>query len=392
MPKLVYIVTVPITAKTFLSGQLSFMREHGFDVLVIASPGPELEQVARQEKVRVFGIPMEREISPIQDVITLWRLYRLLRRERPDIVNASTPKAGLLGMLAAWLAVVPIRIYLVRGLRLETASGWKRSILGLTERLAAACANRVVCNSPSLLAAYCSYAFASVSKLAIVGPGSSNGVDADRFLPSPTLVQRAETIREKFNIPEGATVIGFIGRFTRDKGIVELIQAFTQLQSRYAGLYLLMVGDFEKGDPVPLDIVRQIRANPRVKLVGFVSDTAPYYHVMDILAFPSYREGFPNAPLEAGVAGVPTVGFVATGVIDAVQDGQTGLLVSLKSAEALAAVLERLINDPVYRKRLGEQAQARVLATFRAQEIWRRWLEYYNDCLSKSSTRSEARI
>ncbi len=322
--------------------------------------------------------------------MALWRLTTLLRREQPDIVNASTPKAGLLGMLAAWLTRIPVRIYLVRGLRLETASGVKHTVLSLAERITAACAHFVICNSPSLRKTYEAHGFANPRKLQVIGQGSSNGIDTARFLPSSTLKRTAAAIRQQLGIPGEAAVIGFVGRFTRDKGIIELTEAFAQLQHRHPNLYLLMVGDFETGDPVPIDTIHKIISNPYIKLTGFVSDTAPYYHAMDILAFPSHREGFPNVPLEAAAAGIPTVGYHVTGVVDAVLNGHTGILVPIGSVRALAEALDLLIREQTQRERLGHQAQERVLSTFRSEMVWQQWLNLYNECLCSVSKCTKA--
>ena len=376
-PKLVYIVTVPLTAQTLLRGQLAAMRAAGFDVLLVSSPGPELDEVVAGEGVRAAAVTMARPIRPLADARALVQLVRLLRAERPQIVNASTPKAGLLGMVAAWLARVPVRIYLVRGLRLETTRGLLRFVLGLTERLAAACATVVVCNSRSLLDAYAAARLAPRRRLRVLGPGSSTGVAPARFLSTDALRAAGAAVRREHGIAPEAPVIGFVGRFTRDKGIPELVAAFEALQPRFPGLTLLLVGRFEEDDPVPPAVVERIGRDAQIKQAGFVRDAAPYYHAMDVLAFPSHREGFPNAPLEAALAGVPTVGSRATGVVDAVEDGATGLLVETGSAPALADALGRVLGDGALRTRLGEAARARVLECFTPPAIWQHWLDLY---------------
>lgn len=376
-PKLVYIVTVPLTARAFLRGQLAEMRAAGFDVLLVSSPGVDLDEVAAGEGVRAVAVPMARPIRPLADLRALAQLVRLLRAEHPAIVNASTPKAGMLGMLAAWLTGVPVRVYLVRGLRLETTGGLLRFVLGMTERLAAACATVVVCNSRSLLESYVAARLAPRRRLRVLGEGSSTGVNPDRFLTTPALRAAGAALRCEHGIAPDAPVIGFVGRFTRDKGIPELVEAFEKLEPRFAGLTLLLAGRFEEDDPVPSAVVERIHGNAQIKQAGLVKDTAPVYHAVDVLAFPSYREGFPNAPLEAALAGVPTVGFRATGVVDAVVDGATGLLVETGSAPALADALGRVLGEPELRHRLGEAAQARALASFAPAVIWYHWIDLY---------------
>jgi glycosyltransferase involved in cell wall biosynthesis len=379
--KIVYIVTVPMTAKAFLRGHLSYMREQGLDVTLIASPGVDLDFVAAQEKVSTIGVEIHREISPWADIISLWKLYWAIVKIKPDIVNASTPKAGFLGMLAAWLARVPIRIYLLRGLRAETATGLKKLILNTTEKLASFCATFVVAVSHSLSEIYIDEGLASAHKLLVLGGGSSNGVNPDRFLPSPEMLEKSIYKRKELNLSPDTPVIGFIGRLTKDKGIIELLNAFKQIRHQLPEAHLLLVGEFEDGDPLPPETIAEINDDSQIIQTGFVSDTSLYYPIMQVFAFPSYREGFPNAPLEAALAGVPTVGFAATGVVDAIVDRETGILLPLADVDALASSLLELLTNPSICQQMGGQARDRALNEFKPQQIWENWWCLYQEQL-----------
>ena len=380
--RIVYVVTVPLSALALLRGQLRYMREQGMEVLVVSSPGEELSTVVEAEGVEAVKVPMAREISPLRDLVSLWRLYRVLRGLRPDIVNAGTPKAGLLGMMAARLAGIRVRIYTLRGLRLETLGGPKRLVTGLTERVASACAGRVVSVSESLRRAYVGRGLAPLSKVAVLGEGSSNGLDVTRFLPTEENLRRAAELRGRMGLPDDAPVVGFVGRFTRDKGVVELLDASEEVLEAVPDARFLLLGRFEEGDPIPEGYVRRLEEHPRVLRPGFVPDTAPYYHLMSVLAFPSRREGFPNVPLEAASAGVPTVGLAVTGTVDAVVDGETGLLVPPGDADALARALIRLLKDDALRRRMGEAGRERATEKFANERVWRGWLDLYRDELA----------
>ena len=228
-PRLLYVVTHAMTARHLLRGQLAWMQARGFEVAIAASPGADLDVVAEREGVQVFPVAIPREIDPLADLRAVAALRRVMAEWQPDIVNAGTPKAGLLGMMAARAARVPVRIYTLRGLRLETTEGLTRTILRTTERVASACAHEVVAVSRSLADRYVALGLAPDAKVRVLGAGASNGVHVERFaVPDPAAVA---ALRERLDLPAGVPVVGFVGRFTRDKGIVELVEAFERVPS-----------------------------------------------------------------------------------------------------------------------------------------------------------------
>ncbi len=233
-----------------LGARLRTLRRAGFRVVLISSPGDLLNNTASREGVECCAIPMRRGIALLSDVVALLRLWRILGKYRPEIVEFSTPKAGLLGTLAAWLRGVPCRVYMLRGLKLERSSGLKRQLLLATERLASACAQVVLCNSESLRAETLALRIAPSRKLHLLGEGSSNGVDMERFSPGPS------GVREQFGISLEAPVVGFVGRLTRDKGLPELIQAFDAIQRAEPAARLLLVGWFDAAEDAVSDDLR----------------------------------------------------------------------------------------------------------------------------------------
>lgn len=357
-----------------LTGRLRALQKAGFRVTLISSPGPLLAQTARNEGVACHALPMERGISLWRDLASLIRLFRVIRRLKPDLVEFSTPKAGLLGTLAARLARVERRVYMLRGLRLETSSGFKRLVLLAAERLAAHNAHVVLCNSRSLRRKALELGVAPREKLRILGNGSSKGVDVERFCPGPT------DLRWKLGVPDRVTLIGFVGRLTRDKGIPELLQGFARVLERAPEAYLLLVGWFDESEDSLDDTMRQqILEHPRIVCTGFVEDPAPYYRAMDFLILPSRREGFPNAVLEAAASGLPVITTWATGARNAVVAGVTGLLIPKRSPAAICAACLELIGAPERRLRMGRDARAWVLEYFPEADVLGRTVDFYQN-------------
>jgi lipopolysaccharide/colanic/teichoic acid biosynthesis glycosyltransferase/glycosyltransferase involved in cell wall biosynthesis len=384
-PHLALVVTSALST-FFFRGQIARLRQAGFRITFISNPGPQTAPAAA-EGAEVIGIPMERDIAVFKDIRSLWRLWRTLRRIRPDITDVGTPKAGLLGGIAARLAGVPHRIYTLHGLRLETATGWKRRLLTLTERIACGSAQQVRCVSPSVRDRAIALGVSDPGKAGVIGAGSANGIDCERFsgAPEKVVAARAATdeLRRTLGIPVGAPVIGFVGRFNRDKGITELNAAYRRLKQPFPELRLLLVGDFEDGDPVDPAIRTQLEGDANVRFAGIVADPAPYYRLMDVVALPTYREGFPIVTLEAQASGVPVVTTTATGAVDSVLDGITGRLVPPRDEAALAAALQELLANPQKGRHMGQAGADWVRTRFRQEVVWEALIADYNDILQR---------
>jgi glycosyltransferase involved in cell wall biosynthesis len=379
----VHVTTVPETL-LFLRGQAGYLGARGVEVHAISSPGPELAQVAA-EGVRCLALPMQREIAPLADLASLARLWRALRRLRPDVVDAHTPKAGLLATIAARLAGVPVRVYHLHGLRYVTTRGAKRALLRATERVACALSTRVLSVSHTNARILADEGLAAPGKVRVLLGGSINGVDPARFRPPGAEACRAA--RAALGIPPDARVVGYVGRLVREKGVAELAEAWRAVRDEHPDLRLLLVGPAEPHDPLPPGVLDGLRADPRVRLHGLDRDTPRLYAAMDLVALPSWREGFPVVPLEAAAMGLPVVATAVPGCTDAVVPGVTGALVPPRDAAALAAALRAYVQDVALRERHGAAARARAVAEFDPARLWEALHAEYVDLLAERGAR-----
>lgn len=362
-----------------LGGRLRTLREEGFRVTLVCSPGELLTRTAMQEGVEAVALPMRREISPLADLVALVRLCWLLFRLKPEMTEFSTPKAGLLGSIAALLCRVPVRVYFLRGLKMETSAGLKRRILQAAERMTARCSHVVLCNSDSLRNQAVALKLAPERKLRLLGAGSSNGVDVERFSPGP------DTLRNALGLPRDAPVVGFVGRLTRDKGVPELVEAFDAILSAKPDAHLLLVGWLDAAeDALGEDVRCRIRNHPRIHSTGFVGDTAPYYRAMDVMVLPTWREGFPNVVLEAAASGIPVVTTLATGSRDAVVPEVTGLLIPPGYPAAIHEAVLQLLRNPERRGRMGRAARSWVLEHYVNGQVLGRTADYYKSLLERN--------
>ena len=366
---LIHVTTVPQSLR-FITGQADYMRTKGLESHAVSSPGPFLTQFSTEESVTVHAVPMARRITPFRDLAALFRLWRLFRTLRPHIVHAHTPKGGLLGMLAARLARVPVRIYHMHGLPFITAIGLTRRILMATETVSCRMASQVLCVSRSVRSMAVDLELSPPGKIHVLLQGSCNGIDAEtEFNPDRLNPLVRDEVRHRYGIPPDATVIGFVGRLARAKGLVELSDAWGRLRNEHPDLHLLMIGPEEPGDPPPPALLEQLRADPRVHFAGENWNTPPLYRAIDILVLPTHREGFPIVLLEAAAMALPIVATRVTGCLDAVQDGITGTLVPAYDPEALAVGLHRYVRDPELRRQHGTAARAWMLRDFSSKAM-----------------------
>lgn len=370
-PKLIRISTVPLSLNLLLRGQLRMLAEH-YEVVAVSSPGPDLDETGQREGVRTVAVPMKRHIAPLSDLVSLWRLVMLFRKERPHIVHSLTPKAGLLAMFAAWLCRVPVRIHTFTGLVFPTATGLKRRVLMATDRLTCACATFV---NPEGEGVKRDLAQNNITRkpLHIIGNGNINGIDLTHYMRSATVMAEARRLRR-----QGCFTFCFVGRMVRDKGINELVSAFICLQSCRPDVRLLLVGPFEKElDPVTPETERQILHHPCIKFMGWQGDIRPFLAAADAFVFPSYREGFPNVVLQAGAMGLPCIVTDINGCNEIIEDGVNGLIIPPRNEQRLYDAMLALASSPDETRRLAAAARGMIARRYEQNALWQALLEEY---------------
>ncbi|KQV25456.1 glycosyltransferase family 4 protein [Yonghaparkia sp. Root332] len=348
-------VTSELTARTFYSEYPGYLVQRGWRVTLMSQDEGGLAALARGLGADAAPIPIARNPSPARDLVALVSVWRTLRRLRPDVVVAATPKAGLLVSVAARLARVPNRVYQVWGLRLETSTGWRRTLMGVAERIAAASSTRVVAVSPSLADRVRELGIAR--DVTVLGSGSSHGVDLDRFT------------RTEPRARGGAFTVGFVGRLTADKGIATLAEAALKVAEFDPTIEFVLVGPAE--DTASEAAVRRAAdAGASIRRLPYTADTRDVYEQFSLVCLPTLREGFPNVVLEAGAMGLPTITTTATGAVDSVVQGVTGLLVPPGDPSALADAICRLASDPALCEVMGANARARVESEYSQRRVF----------------------
>ncbi|MFN3758172.1 MAG: glycosyltransferase family 4 protein [Algoriphagus aquaeductus] len=340
MPKLIRITTVPLSLKLLLTGQMKFMKAQGWEVIMVSADGREISQVVKSEGVRHEVVPFTRMITPWNDLKCLWRLYQLFRSEKPDIVHTHTPKAGLLGMVAANLAGVKIRLHTLAGIPAMAAEGRKKGLLENVEKWTYANATEVWPNSQGLFKFVLKQGLTNELKLKLIGQGSSNGVDLTKFNRASLKENHLVAATMRIMPGEDDFIILAVGRLVKDKGIEELVSAFTN--SKIVGMSkLVLLGEFEQQlNPISQETIQTIREHPKIIQIDWTDHVPHYLALADVLVHASHREGFPNVLLEAGAMQVPVICSDIIGNIDLISQQKTGLIFPVKDAAVLREALE----------------------------------------------------
>ena len=356
MPKLLRITTAPISLNVLLPGQMKYMREQGFDVLMVSSDGPELANVLEREGCRHHIIPMTRKMSPFTDLRCLWLLYRLFRKEKPDIVHSHTPKAGLLAMLAAKMAGIKIRVHTIAGLRYVTTKGMSRRILIAMEKLTGMAATHVWPNSGSMKTFIEANRLVTPRKLEVIGWGSSNGVNLARYNPAVLKQEKLNEVKGLVKYDPSLFYFLSVGRLVHDKGMDELLLAFARVNALHPHTRLILVGAFEdEVDPVSDKARELINTHPAVIAAGWSNAVEYFMQFANVLVHPSHREGFPNVLMQAGAMGCPIICSSIDGNTDIVRHRETGLLFEVKNEEALFGQMQSAIHEPAALKGMADQ-------------------------------------
>ena len=370
MKKLVRITTVPLSLEKLLEDQPQYFAQF-YDVILISSDQERLERLGKAQGVATHAIPLTRTISPFHDLRCLYQMFRFFKREKPDIVHTHTPKAGIIGMLAAYMARVPVKMHTVAGLPLMEAKGFKRRLLMAVEKITYRCADWVYPNAQGLLSFIEENQMCSSSKIKILGKGSSNGIDTAFFDPIQMPKVETNTLKANLEIAPQDFVFSFVGRLVGDKGVNELVEAFVLLSKQYPNIKLLLVGPEEKAlDPLNRETTKHISAHPSIISVGYQNDIRPYLAVSDCFVFPSYREGFPNVVLQAAAMEVPCIVSNINGCNEIIQDQKNGWWVPPKSVTPLVQTMEDALTNSVKRKAFKKQLRPQIIAHYGRQHFW----------------------
>ena len=374
--KIIRTSTVAISLDFLLKGQLAFLNKE-YEVVAVSGKDQHLEKVAYREGVRTESVTMQRSISPLKDLASLWKLFWLLKKEKPQIVHSITPKAGLLSMIAAKLAGVPVRVHTFTGLIFPTRKGVIQVVLIYMDKLLCYCATNIFPEGKGVKDDLIRYKITN-KPLKVLANGNVNGIDKDYFDPELYNLEDKIELRKKLGILENDFIFIFVGRLVRDKGINELIAAFLKLEFNSKKVKLLLVGPFENDlDPLNNETIKAIEEFNNIITVGFQRDVRPYFAISDALVFPSFREGFPNVVLQAGAMGLPCIVTNINGSNEIISEGQNGTIIPVKDEAALFNAMIKVSSDKDYYSVLKSNARKMITSRYEQQVVWEALLAEY---------------
>lgn len=379
--KIAHIATVDLSLRYLLLNQLQSLQAAGYEVIGISTLGPDVS-VIEAAGIRHIPVPLTRNVTPLTDLKALWQLVRVLRRERPAIVHGHTPKAELLGQLAARLAGVPVVVDTFRGIyyRPEMHPLWRRLFIAMS-RLAAACADVVLSQSRWAIDLALEERICPPHKIKWLG----NGIDVGCFDRDRLDDGRLQALRQELGLPSGAPVVGFVGRLVREKGIEELLAAAWIIRQQQPVVKFLLVGPVDPAKPDALTpaVAAQHGLADACIFTGLRNDMPELYALMDVFVLPTHRESFPRAPMEASAMGVPCVVSNIPGCREVVEHRRNGLLVPVGDPQALAYAILWLLTEPALAHSLGIAGQQLARERFDEQFIFARVKAEYTRLLQE---------
>jgi glycosyltransferase involved in cell wall biosynthesis len=373
--KIAHVTTIDGSLRRLLLNQLLEIRAAGHEVVGISSPGayvPHIENAG----IRHISVPIARSVSPLRDLATLWQLVRIFRRERFDLVHTHNPKPGLLGQIAARWARVPLVVNTVHGFYFDEHRPTSRRRFWIAlERLAARCSDVILSQNQEDLDTALRERITSPDKIRFLG----NGIDIQRFSAANVDQRAVERLRAELDLTPNTPTLGFIGRFVREKGILELFEAIAIAKKESPGIRVLLAGrvDNDRGDAVFPDRTKEYGIEKNCQFLGLREEIPEILSLLDVLVLPSHREGFPRAPMEAAAMGIPVIVTDVRGCRETTEHGRNGLLVPLKDPRALAAAILRILADPSAAAQMGKEGRRMAEERFDERIVFRRVLQEY---------------
>jgi len=382
MTKLLRITTVSHSLDLLLKNQLRYIGERDIEITIACSKDDRIKVIQEREKVDYCELKLTRTLNPIRDFFSLLAAIKIIRKLRPDIVHTHSPKAGIVGMLAAWLCRIPLKIHTVAGLPLTETRGLKRRVLILVEKLTYFCANYILPNS-FRQKEFIEKEIYKGDKLHVIGKGSSNGIDLTYFNPYLFDSSFCENFRRSLKIEKNDVVYSFVGRLAYYKGVNELIKAFCLLNNRYKNVKLILVGPVEELNPLEDETLELLSSNKNIIAVGHQDDIRPYLAISDIFVFPSYREGFPQSLMQAAAMNLACIATNINGCNEIIENNVTGVLIEPKSSVEILNKCETLYLNPEFRKKLSQSARYNMEQNFDQQIFWDKLISFYKEKLKK---------
>ncbi len=373
----IIIATTSSLSYKLVEGQINYLSKKGHDVIFLSSYDDTIEEKVRNEGGKYIQVNFKREISLFSDFKNLYKVFKIIKKEKPAIINYSTPKAGLLFSLVSIFFSKIKFIFTLRGVRSDTLNGLKKRIVFFTEKISCSLSDKVIVIAPSLLVHAVKLKILNKDKAIVFGKGSSNGIDLNKFKITSKLIEEGKELKKKLKIPKEAIIFGYIGRLVKDKGVVELFDAFKEINKKHPNTYLVLTGPVEYGDYLGDDFINTISSHSNIRLIGFTDDVPTVLSIYDVLVVYSYREGFGNVAIEASSMCIPVLVSNIPGAKDTIVDNVTGFLVEPKNAKELLSKMDYYLLNPDLLKEHGLNGRKRIEKYFSSDKIWSQQLDLY---------------